>query len=314
VIQNILVPLDGTPLAEAALPFASAIAARAGARLTLVRTAMYRTMFSDVAEEQMRALRCGEDYLVSLAVDLRAKGVPVDTRVPVGGSPTEWIVEESEFVGVDLTVMATHDRGGPDRWLHGSVAEAVVRRSTIPVMLVKGTADGQLAQRFEVGNPVLIVPLDGSDLADGALPAAAELASATGARIILVAVVPKPGQLVAGQGGAIVTFTGSDHTALQTEAGGYLETRAALMTEVTGVETIVRYGAAAAEISAVADECSAAAVVMATHGRTGPIRSMLGSVAGKVVHGASVPVVLIHPSEVQPIKPLTREALLGPVN
>ena len=130
MIQNILVPLDGTPLSEAALPFASTIAARAGARLTLVRTAAYRTLFSDVAEEQLRALKTGEEYLASVAADLRAKGVPVDTRVPLGGSPTEWIVEESEFVGVDLIVMATHDREGPDRWLHGSVAEAVVHRSS----------------------------------------------------------------------------------------------------------------------------------------------------------------------------------------
>lgn len=296
MLQNILVPLDGSPLAEAALPFATAIGARAGASLTLVRAAMYRTLFSDVAAEQVRVIRDGEDYLARTAMGLRAKGVPVYTRVPLGGSPAEWIVDETELVDADLIVMATHDREGFDRWVHGSVAEEVVHGSTVPVMLVTSTADAQLAQRFEVHEPTLVVPLDGSELADAALPVASDLAAATGARVVLVAVVPGSGKLVAGQGGAMTTYPEAEHAAMEAEAWAHLQARAGRMTDVAGVDTVVRYGAAAAEISAAAEQYAAAAVVMTTHGRTGPVRSMFGSVAGGVLHGTTVPVVVIRPT------------------
>jgi nucleotide-binding universal stress UspA family protein len=296
-MHNILVPLDGSPLAEAALPLASAIAARAGARLTLVHAARYRTLFRNVDAEQVRVIASGEDYLAGIAAGLRSMGVAVDTRVPLGGSPAEWIVEESEFCHADLVVMATHDREGPDRWLHGSVTETVVRRSTVPVMLVGATGATQVAQRFASHQPVLIVPLDGSELADSALPVAKELARAAGARIVLLAVVPKPGQLVAGQGGAIVTYSPSENQAILTEALSYLQARVERIGGPAGVETSVRYGDAAAEISAAAEHNAAAAIVMATHGRTGPVRSVLGSVAGGVVHRTGIPVVLIRPTD-----------------
>ena len=184
-MQNILIPLDGSSLAEAALPFARAIATRAGAGLTLVHAARYHSLFRDVGVEQVRAIENGEDYVARVATGLRTYGVPVDTRVPVGSSPAEWILEESDFRHADLIAMATHDREGPDRWLHGSVAEAIVRRSTVPVMLVRTTADVLVAQRFELPEPILLVPVDGSELADAALPVAGELARAVGARVVL---------------------------------------------------------------------------------------------------------------------------------
>jgi nucleotide-binding universal stress UspA family protein len=315
VMQNILVALDGSPVAEVALPFATAIATRAGARLTLVSAALYRTLFGDIAAQQVRVLTHGEDYLARIATALREDGVSIDTRVPVGGSPAEWIVEESEYLGVDLVVMATHDRERLDRWLHGSVAEDVVHRTATPVMLVKATVDSRLAQRFLGSQPNLIVPLDGSDLADAALPVAQKLARAIGGRIVLVAVVPAAGQLVAGQGGAIVTYAGPEHAALEDEAHNYLQARAADIGDVAGVEMVVRYGSAAAQISAAAEECSAAAVVMATHGRSGPVRSMLGSVAGGVLRDATMPVVMIHPTGVRPSETQASiEAIAAPMN
>jgi nucleotide-binding universal stress UspA family protein len=295
VLQNILVPLDGSPLAEAALPFAVAIGARAGATLTLVRAATYRTLFGDVAAEQVRVIRSGEDYLTRTAMGLRARGVPVSTRVPLGGSAARWIVEETALAHADLIVMASHEREGPDRWVHGSIAEDVVHRSSVAVMLVTGAADTRLAQRFEAHEPTLLVPLDGSELADAALPIASTLAAAIGARVVLIAVLPHPGQLVAGQGGAITTYTGKEHQALEAEAWAYLQARAGHIANALGTDMVVRYGAAAAEISAAADQYAAAAVVMSTHGRAGLVRSMFGSVAGHVLHATRVPVVVVRP-------------------
>ena len=294
MFKNILVPLDGSPLAEAALPYARALVARTGARLTLVRAAHYASLLGDVAVDQYRAVEQAEDYLAQLAERLEFEGLRAEARVPFGGSAAEWIVEESEIRKADLIVMATHDRIGPDRWLHGSVAEAVVHHSTIPVMLVQSTEADLFARRFQADRPVLIVPLDGSELAESAFLVAQKLAKATAARVVLLGVVPEPGQLVAGEGGAIVTYTGAQHAELEANAWAYLEGSVGrVATSGIVVDTAVRFGDAATEIAAAARECGAAAVVMATHGRTGVLRSILGSVAGGVLHHSSGAVVLV---------------------
>lgn len=301
MIQKILVPLDGSPLAEAALPIATKLADRTGATVVLLRAAHYRSLLSDVAGDQYRVITEAEDYLEQLTERLEAQGVKVESGVPFGGSPADWIVEESDFRHVGLVVMVTHGREGPDRWLHGSVAEQVVHRSTVPVMLVRASdaaGAGATAAGWATEKPVLLVPLDGSELAESALSFAAELQHAIDARLVLIGVVPQPGQLVAGQGGAITTYAGSDHAQLDAEARAYLTAAGGRLTSSDGaseVEVLVRYGEAASEISAAAEAYSASAVVMATHGRTGVVRSMIGSVAGGVLHHASAPVVLVHP-------------------
>jgi len=267
-------------------------------------------------DQQQETIEKAEDYLRLIANDLTVQGFSVQTGVPYASSAADWIVEETEVRRADLIVMTTHDRVGPHRWVHGSVAETVVRRSTAPVMLVKDGDAMQLAQRFAAKQPVLIVPLDGSELADSALPIARELTRITGGRVMLVGVVPKPGQLVAGRAGAIVTYAGSEHTELEAEARAYLEASVGRLEDcTTTVETVVRLGDAATEIAAAAQENTAAAVVMATHGRTGLVRSILGSVAGGVLHHSSTPLVLIHPTELRGAEePLAYQAGAAPAD
>jgi nucleotide-binding universal stress UspA family protein len=293
LLNNILVALDGSPLAEAALPFAEAVASRTGARVTLVRAACPRSMLREPAPaDQQRVIEGAETYLQRLAQDLGARGLKVETAVPFGGAAAEWIVEECDFRKGDLVIMATHDRVGPDRWLHGSVAESVVHRSTAPVMLVHGADAQELAKRFVCEQPVLVVPLDGSDLAEAALPLARALARVVGARLVLVGVVPPPGQLVA-VGGAVMPYTSDDFDQIEADAKHYLRGSLNQLASAVPVEVVMRYGDPAVEIAATAEEHAAAAVIMATHGRTGVLRSVLGSVAGGVVHRCTTPVILM---------------------
>ena len=144
--------------------------------------------------------------------------------------------------------------------------------------------------RLDVLRPKLIVPLDGSSLAEAALPLARGLAKALGGHMVLVGVIPTPGQLIAQQGGAIGTYVGADHVRLESEARAYLEaTLSWLRASGFSAEASVRQGKPAAEIGEVAREHGAAAVVMATHGRTGLARALLGSVAGDVLHLGTQP-------------------------
>jgi nucleotide-binding universal stress UspA family protein len=300
LLNNILVPVDGSPLAEAALPFAEVLAVRSGARLTLIRAARSRsTRLTELGPvEQLRSIEDAEDYLRRVAERLGAEGYSVETGVPFGGDPAEWIVEESGYRKADLVVMATHDRVGIDHWLHGSVAEAVVHASTIPVMLVRAAGPRALADRFSTQEPVVLVPLDGSDRGDAAVAFARDLALTIGARVVLVGVLPRPGQMVAAEG-TVVAYAGDDFDRIDSEARMYLQASAAQFESPTRVERVVRYGEPAREIAAAAEEYAAATVVMGTHGRTGLVRSVLGSVAGGVLHHCTTPIILIHSKEVR---------------
>lgn len=221
MLKNILVPLDGSALAEAGLPYARALAGRTGARLTLVRAAHYTALLGDVAADQHRAIERAEDYLTRLVEKLSADGYDAHAGVPFGGSTAEWIVEECDVRHADLVIMATHAR-------------------------------------------------------------------TVGGSLVLVGVTPRLGQLIAEAGG-IVAYSATELGQLEASVRAYLEGVAH-----RDVAIEVRSGDPATEIADVAREYSAAAVVMATHGRTGVARSILGSVAGGVVHYTQTPVVLVH--------------------
>jgi nucleotide-binding universal stress UspA family protein len=299
MFKNILVPLDGSAVSEAALPSAKALAARAGGRLILVRAAHVQRAMAGAVNQQ-RAIAEAEEYLSTRAKELATNGFEIETGVPFGGSAARWILEEVDLRHADMVIMATHDRIGPDRWVHGSVAEAVVGHADVPVLLIRPTHAAQLADGLIGQRPVLVVPLDGSVLAEGVLPRAREFAATFAGHIVLVGVVPRPGDLMAAPGG-VMSYVGDDHKRLQAEAEDYLNGIASQLTaDGLSVDVAVRSGNPAQQIAATASEHSAVAVVMASHGRTGIVRSILGSVAGETLHRSPCPVMLIRPATLRP--------------
>jgi nucleotide-binding universal stress UspA family protein len=311
MLKHLLVPLDGSPTAEVALPYAEALARRSGAKLTLVRAANTPPFFGDRSLAYIRELAKAEDYLGAIARELSARGLRAETALPYGGvSAATWIVDEIAMRHTDMVVMSTHDRTGPDRWLHGSVAEAVVSQSTVPVMVVRDSDGMRAVECFSWDRPVLVVPLDGSDIAEAALPVASNLALSLGAQLMLVGVVPGPGQLVAGEAG-MGAFFGKDHAQLVAAAREYLDIIDRRLTASGSMVThMVRVGEPAAQIALTAHETTAGAVVMATHGWTGLLRTLVGSVAGKVLHYSPSPVVLMRPRQLGAIsEPVTDKKL-----
>jgi nucleotide-binding universal stress UspA family protein len=294
MISTILVPLDGSALSEAALPYAQALASRTSARLTLVRAAHVRKSLSD-GTDQIRAIGEAADYLTHLCDQLTAQGFHVDVGVPFGGSTAGWILEEIDLRHADLVVMATHDRSGPQRWIHGSVAEVVVSHASVPVLVVRAADGLGGAARLARSDQVLVVPLDGSKLAEAAVPVATDLATQLGARVVLLGVVPRPGDRAAAQGSVI---TSDEYERLTGEAERYLV--AVAKSERRGelqLVTCVKTGHAAEEIARLATELAATCIVMSTHGRTGIARAMLGSVAGETTHRSPCAVMLVRPPQ-----------------
>jgi nucleotide-binding universal stress UspA family protein len=292
MFRRILVPLDGSPLAERAVPFAQAIAAAGNAQLLLLRVVSAREDHPDddaiggQPAEPTEAAR----YLRDLAQRL---------------SPAaEWEVEEGEAADVilgaiarreiDLVAMSTHGRSGIGRWIYGSVADAVLRHAPVPVLLASATT--QMA-RWRSDRPLrVIVPLDYSALSEAILEPACALADTLKAELILLSVAPL---LVTPDptGGAYLMY---DPERDRAERRAYIEGIAAGLRE-PGRAVAVRdaFGLVDATILDVARAEGADLIALATHGSGGVARLLMGSVATSVVQRASVPLLIERPAEVR---------------
>jgi nucleotide-binding universal stress UspA family protein len=138
--KTVLVPLDGSRLAEGALAMALGFG-REGAKLVLLRaTEAHGTAFVDAAEAQVLAVREAEEYLASVAGRLRRQGVAdVETSVWYGNA-VDAIADGAHFRKADLIVMSTHGRSGLGRLILGSVAESVLRATSTPILLLRPEA------------------------------------------------------------------------------------------------------------------------------------------------------------------------------
>ncbi len=141
-MDHLLVPLDGSALAEQSLAPAADLARRFGARLTLCQVLQpaemlperLRDAMGELAERQRAA---AEDYLEAQAETLRSEGLDVATELAYGEDVAETLIERVEREDVDLVAMTTHGRGGLRRWAYGSVADRLVRHSQAPVLVVR---------------------------------------------------------------------------------------------------------------------------------------------------------------------------------
>lgn len=290
--QPILVPLDGSALAEQALPFAEALADVSESPLLLLCTSYVANMPGlDAAEEQVRLVTEAELYLRRVASRLKKRGIAVETSAPYGPAG-QVIVREARVRRAWLIAMATHGRGGLGRALYGSVADRVIRQAPVPVLLVRAWHAGDSRARL-IGTGPILVSLDGSAYAEESLPFARMLASLLRARVLLVQAIPPLDTALTPDGMAVALFTEDRTDAEQAARKRLARLATGLMAQGIAAEVIVRHGDPAATIAAVAEEQGAALTVLATHGRTGLDRLLLGSVAERVVRHGATPSVLV---------------------
>jgi nucleotide-binding universal stress UspA family protein len=200
-------------------------------------------------------------------------------------SAREWVA--------DVIVMATHGRSGLGRWLYGSVADDVLRHAAVPVLLVPAAGAGEAVWAPDTAHRVL-VPLDGSALAEEAVPPALELAAALGADLHLLRVIET---LTAAYAEGYAS-TALDTTGALDEARAYLDgvaapLRARGLTVDAGVAAVD--GPALTGLAAAARVRPAPAIASATLGRGGLARLVLGSVATGTLQRANVPLLLVRP-------------------
>ena len=318
MVKKLVVGLDGSPLAEAALPYAEVFARANQAAVVLVRVARVgempeeppeepvpsaapatRTRPADISREstvEQREVYEAERYLHAVAERLRSEGLVTETVVAVG-EPAIVLVEEAQTRQAEVLILSTHGRSGFGRWIYGSVADQVMRRSSVPVLLVPPACRLSWPRDRP---PRILVPLDGSELARDVLAPAEHLAEALGAEIVLLRVVEPPLYSYAYTYPGVTPAIFPEAEAQLEHARGYLgEVAASLGGQGRSVATRDMYGTAASTILDVAEGEPVDLIVMATHGSGGVTRLLMGSVATSVVQRTRVPVVIVRPAAVR---------------
>lgn len=301
MISRIVVPLDHSEASEAALPLAAHLAQRRGIPLTLVHVleespdmASFIGRGSGV-DALLEIERGSHDYLQQLANDVAS--VEVETAV-LRGEPAAGLVEYVEELDQPLIVMSSHGRTGFRRMVMGSVTAKIVHTAPAPVMVVRAGDEGS-----DVKVPAqirrVLAPLDGSDFAEHALHATYELVTGADVAIHLVRVPETASYPATMYGAASYEAVETYMDAMQSEAERYLTAVAdGLKQQHQGeVSWEVRQGAASIAILEAAQAFDADLIAMASHGRTGFRRFLMGSVAEQVLRDAHVPVLMVGPHD-----------------
>ena len=297
--EKILVALDGSQLSEQILPYSRLLADKLKLAVELIHvinpdlatptSAAGQARYQDVlAAENEKGLVYLEKIAGSfaLAAKIQCSVAP--------GNPAEVIVDKAAADRQTLIAMTTHGRSGINRWLIGSVADKVLHAAANPLLLVR--AGETAAVQGTAAWQRMIVPLDGSPLAERVIPHAAELARPLGLEVVLMRVFGVPTPVFAEDYGPYVEEL---WTQLEDEAQKYLtEKKQQLLAQgLTNVATIVTAGFPAEKIIDAAQQRKDAVVAMSTHGRSGVNRFVMGSVTDRVVRHGGDPVLIIRAQE-----------------
>ncbi|HEY7219283.1 MAG TPA: universal stress protein [Candidatus Binatia bacterium] len=295
--KKILVPLDGSKTAEAVVPLARSWSTRLNLPVELIAVVdtmdlarnlatIERFYINNLVDEETR--RCGE-YLEKTAKNFFPDGCR--SRLEKG-SAANIIIDAAAADQSTLIMMATHGRSGIHRWLLGSVAEKVLRGTSNPLLLVRAPRETRAGGQAVLNS--IVVPLDGSALAEQALPSVAELAKKLDVEVILFRAYTAPYDIY-GAAGSYTVDQDQLRAAIGTDVSQYLEEKADVLRKA-GLERVLcasREGFSADEIIKYARGRPDSLIAICTHGRSGVKRWVLGSVTETVVRHSVDPVLIL---------------------
>jgi nucleotide-binding universal stress UspA family protein len=294
MIDHILVPLDGSSLAECVLPHTVALGQAMDARVTLLRAVEREaTPGSQAVDPLSWHMRKSEadTYLSEIAGRLRDTGLSVKTVLTEGSAPGR-IIGYARDEDVGLIIISSHGRSGLSRWNINSVVQKVILQAYAPTMIVRAyqpSPEGLTGLRYQK----LLVPLDGSKRAECTLPWADSLAEFHGCRIVLTHVVNRPevprrAPLTEEERDLVERLTELNRQ----EGEAYLQDVSSRLVSAADVRVLVS-GNPAAALHQVVDEEDIDLVLMAAHGYSGQARWPYGSIALNFVAYGSTPLLMI---------------------
>jgi nucleotide-binding universal stress UspA family protein len=312
MLKTILVPLDGSALAEQALGTAAVLARASGASLDLV-SVVEPTSVGVFDEPPWSDKECAarQKYFESIAAEL-ASGASVSATVTVlKGRAADTLCERARSGHADLVVLSSHGRSGFNRAWLGSVAAAMIRQCDAPVLVLRPEPHPLHPSLVDRTFSHVLVPLDGSALSFDILGSATDLAKISGARITALRIVAPMPLMSTFEPNMPYAYSAiiPDEAAtkeLVEVARTELGELAARLHDETGVTmetTVVVDDHTARAIAEYAQAHDVDLIAMSTHGR-GASRLIFGSVADKVLRSSGLPVLMHRPlatSETEPI-------------
>ncbi len=326
MFTHVLVPLDGTDLAEGILPYVVGIAGGVGARITLLTvvdpdmlevptslrgeasgrgippeerrragTRRHESSGPFVQQIMENVERRAEAHLREVAERLREQGVEAEGKI-VLGTPAEQIARSAEAEGCDLIAMSTHGRNLIARGVLGSVTDKVIHSVSVPVLTITPERARRYQQEPGGKMTTLLAPLDGSELAESVLPYVESLALAMSLRVVLVKALRLDNSSSAYLEGMAYATDAKIQLEVEQESSEYLgEIASALRDKGVKVITKVILGTPASAIADYSQEIDCDVIAMATHGRSGISRWVLGSVTETLVRTSGSPVLVVPP-------------------
>ena len=296
--KRILVPLDGSEIAEGILPVVESFAQALNARVHLlsvieedVVAAVAHPLQGRFADQaRMTAVGVAEEYVKKVAARLQLPKNSVDVTVKVASVP-ETILEEAEKQPETLLAMSTHGRSGMQRFVLGSVADKLLHATKAPLLLDRPREEmiSKPVQRLTT----VIVPLDGSELAEKVLPHVAALAKALQLKVLLVRVTTTMVEYYSGEG--FYTIPQQLITDMEKSSEDYLSDKV-LELENQGckdVSGLALIGSPTGQVIDLIKKTPNSFAAVSTHGRSGLGRWVLGSVADRVIQQSGSPVLVI---------------------
>ncbi len=321
MFRHIVVPLDGSPRAEEALPVAARLARASGGQLTLLRVVppaieldMHTMPLAKSAKLALeKEIARANNYLAEIASSEKLAGINIRTEA-LSGSAAKIILLFASLQHVDLIVMCSRGITGLKRWALGSVAEKVARHSSTPVLVLHEVGPKLTTAHETPTHPMrLLVPLDGSALAEAALAPAVQLCAALavparGALHLCQVLRPLPGQEEDEQIARMTEQAIADAKAyLQTitqrlqqgEAASFgLTVSASVIVHPDVAETLIRVAEHGEGLKASEKFDACDAIAMATHGGSNLAYWVMGSVTERVLHGSKLPLLIVRPAEI----------------
>lgn len=295
---KILIPLDGSKTAEKILPYARFFAGALKLPIELLAVVDIVEMATHLSADRARHLdtmiqdtvRNSEEYLKRVSETL--PGVTTKCTVEQG-TAEQTIIETAAADKGTFIAMATHGRSGINRWLLGSVAEKVLRGTTNQLLLVRAREESKAEGTVSLKS--VVVPLDGSEVAESLLPTVAELAKTLKLEVVLFRAYNIPYSAYAAADGYYAMDYEELLKGMREDAVDYLEkkTEAVKKLGVDKVSYSLKEGFAADEIISLTQKTPDGLIAMCTHGRSGVKRWMLGSVTETVVRHTGDPVLVI---------------------
>lgn len=298
MFTKMLIPLDGSKNAEKVLPYARNLAGKFKIPIELLAVIDIAEMATHISAEKARYLdtmiedgvRASTTYLRGIATTFPEATV---TCTVEKGSAVETIIEKGETDTGMLITMATHGRSGLNRFLLGSVAEKVMRGTANPILLIRAADEAKAAGEEKLTS--VIVPLDGSELAESVLPMVAGVAKELGLEVVLFRAYHIPYNAYAGDDGYYAVNYDELISGVRDEAKEYLEKKVAEIKKlgVEKVSMLIKEGFAGDEIITLGRKTPDNLIAMCSHGRSGVKRWVLGSVTETVVRHSGDPVLVV---------------------